>query len=64
MKTSYTLIVGVSTTDDEKMRFSRIDSIRTYPSLDSAEEAGEAALMAGADSWCIPETFEGEIGFY
>lgn len=67
MKTTYTLIVGDAWTDDDTdvrvMRFSTVDSIGTYDSLDAAMDAGEAALEAGHDSWCIPETFDGRIVF-
>lgn len=57
MKTTYTLIVGDADTYTYSMEFHRIDSIRTYADLDAAVAAGEAAIEAGASSWCIPELY-------
>lgn len=63
MKTTYTLIVGDAATQDGLMEFLQIDSIRTYLTYSDAQAAGEAALLAGADSWCIPETYDGVLLF-
>lgn len=63
MKSTYTLIVGDAVIDCDSMEFMRVDSISTYSNREAAEDAAEAALMAGADSWCIPELYTGTLGF-
>lgn len=61
MNATYTLILGNASTGDDFMTFTRVDSVRTYATQDEAEAAGEAALMAGTDSWCIPELYTGTL---
>lgn len=63
MKNTYTLILGDAATDADSMTFTRVDSVRTYASQEAAEAAGEAALQAGTDSWCIPELYAGTLVF-
>lgn len=63
MKTTYTLIVGDAHTEPDRVEFIRVDFIRTYPTLEAAEEAGEAAIMGVYDSYVIPEVYTGVITF-
>lgn len=60
---NYTLIIGDAGTDDTSMVFQSVTSIRTFASLESAQEAGEAALMAGADAYVIPQAYRGSVTF-